>query len=70
MLVLDARVMVLGGTAPLIGDRCSTSSKGWSRSGCYGEPNSRLSRLGEEAATLGAIRLSLDAAEARLFDLG
>lgn len=69
VLVLNPRLMVLGGTAPLIGRPLFDAIERKVGERVLRPPELRLSGLGEEAAALGAIRLSLDAAEAQLFDV-
>lgn len=70
VLVLDPRLMVLGGTAPLIGRPLLDAIEREVAERVLRAPEIRLSGLEEEAPALGAIRLSLDAAETRLFELG
>ena len=70
VLVLNPRLMVLGGTARLIGLPLFHAIERMVEERVLRAPELRLSGLGEEAAALGAIRLSLDAAERRLFDVG
>lgn len=69
VLVLNPRLMVLGGIAPQIGRPLLDAIQRMVAERVLRAPDLRLSSLGDEAAALGAIRLSLDAAEKRLFTL-
>lgn len=70
VLVLNPRLLVLGGTARLIGRPLLEAIGRMVEERVLRAPELRLSSLGEEAAALGAIRLSLDTAEKQLFDVG
>ncbi|MPZ53921.1 MAG: hypothetical protein GEU79_14510 [Acidimicrobiia bacterium] len=68
-LVLNPRLMVLGGVAPHIGAPLLWAIKKEVTEKTLRVPELRLSALGDEAVPLGAVRMGLDLAEARLFDL-
>lgn len=67
--VLNPRLMVLGGVAPRIGEPLLKALKQQVTEKTLRPPELRLSGLAEEAVPLGAVRLGLDLAEARLFAL-
>ena len=69
VLAFDPDCVVIAGELSGVGEALTAPLEAYLESVCLFPPEVRSSKLGPEAAALGAVRLALDRVESRLFDL-